>query len=301
METSAANEWVTDSAAAMTAMVTGHKTDNGVLSQMPASPERNGGESLKTILEYAEEHGLSTGVITDGSAAAATPAACYAHAGSRSMTGRIFAQVLTPRAGDGVDVIIGSGRTEILRATRALGLDLLPELKRRGYVVYESAAAVSGTEPRVVALADSSEYDFGEAVQRAISILSRNPKGFFLMAEWDLHTTNPKRGLDHALAMDTAIRRTAGSVTRDTLIVFAADHSFDFRMLAGRKGSSLFRDPPATPPYRVGTGHSGEEVLVTAQGPGAGRLHGFLANTDLFHIMMAAFGWERPIHSAKRQ
>jgi alkaline phosphatase len=39
-------------------------------------------------------------------------------------------------------------------------------------------------------------------------------------------------------------------------------------------------------------GHTGEEVVVAAQGPGAGRVRGFIANTDLFHIMMAAYGWK---------
>src|SRR5262245_37501169 len=34
-ETSAANTWVTDSAAGMTAIVTGHKTNNGVIAQTP--------------------------------------------------------------------------------------------------------------------------------------------------------------------------------------------------------------------------------------------------------------------------
>lgn len=38
--------------------------------------------------------------------------------------------------------------------------------------------------------------------------------------------------------------------------------------------------------------HTGEEVLVSAQGPGAERVRGVLSNTDLFHIMMAAYGWK---------
>jgi alkaline phosphatase len=44
---------------------------------------------------------------------------------------------------------------------------------------------------------------------------------------------------------------------------------------------------------RVDDGHTGEEVVVAAQGPGAERVRGFIANTDLFHIMLAAYGWER--------
>jgi alkaline phosphatase len=40
------------------------------------------------------------------------------------------------------------------------------------------------------------------------------------------------------------------------------------------------------------SGHTGEEVVVAAQGPGAGRVRGFFKNTDLFRIMMAAYGWK---------
>jgi len=33
-------------------------------------------------------------------------------------------------------------------------------------------------------------------------------------------------------------------------------------------------------------------VVVAAQGPGARRVRGFIANTDLFRIMLAAYGWK---------
>jgi alkaline phosphatase len=46
------------------------------------------------------------------------------------------------------------------------------------------------------------------------------------------------------------------------------------------------------PAVRVDNGHTGEEVLVAAQGPGAERVRGYLANTDLFTVMMNAFGWK---------
>jgi alkaline phosphatase len=110
-ETSSSDSWVTDSAAGMTAIVTGHKTTNGTLSQAP--PEGSGtedGKPLKTILEYAEEHGLATGVVSNMNMADATPAACYSHVNSRKKMGEIFAQIWKPRFGDGVDVVLGNGR-----------------------------------------------------------------------------------------------------------------------------------------------------------------------------------------------
>jgi alkaline phosphatase len=37
--------------------------------------------------------------------------------------------------------------------------------------------------------------------------------------------------------------------------------------------------------------HSAEEVPVMAIGPGSERVHGFISNTDVFHILMTAPGW----------
>src|ERR1051326_6705248 len=41
-ETSSATDWITDSAAGMTAIVTGVKTKNGVLSELPPKGEQDG-------------------------------------------------------------------------------------------------------------------------------------------------------------------------------------------------------------------------------------------------------------------
>ena len=98
MDTSPADGWVTDSAAGMSAIMTGQKTDNGIISQSAAAVRGEvDGEVLQTILEHAEQRGLSTGVVTNMSIADATPAACYAHANDRSEAGRI--ETLIHRAG----------------------------------------------------------------------------------------------------------------------------------------------------------------------------------------------------------
>ena len=90
-DTSTASEWVSDSAAGMTAIVTEAKTHNGVLSQdEKAVRGKVDGAPLKTILEYAEEHGLSTGILTNQPCYDATPAACYAQVNDRGATARIL-------------------------------------------------------------------------------------------------------------------------------------------------------------------------------------------------------------------
>jgi alkaline phosphatase len=149
-------------------------------------------------------------------------------------------------------------------------------------------AAIPAGARRAVVLLDQSDFDLLEATEGAIRILSQNPKGFFLMVEWDVHTDHLMRGLERTIVLDSAIQRVAERTKDRTLILFTADHSFDIRVRGGRKGR-----PQGRPNVRMDDGHTGEHVLVAAQGPGATRVHGYLANTDLFHIMMAAYGWER--------
>ncbi|NOW48757.1 hypothetical protein FHW96_004947 [Novosphingobium sp. SG751A] len=38
---------------------------------------------------------------------------------------------------------------------------------------------------------------------------------------------------------------------------------------------------------------AGQEVIPAANGQGAGRGHGFLVNTSLFDVMLAAMGWKK--------
>jgi alkaline phosphatase len=287
-DTSAADAWVTDSAAGMSAIVTGHKTNNGVISQSAAAVRgKRDGVALQTILEHAEQRGLSTGVLTNMPITDATPAACYAHSNDRSRAEEIFIQVLRPRFGDGVDVLIGAGRDRVTDATSKLGVNIEAALREKGFAVRDSLASISNEDRRVVALFNSGDFDVSDAVRRTIRILERNKKGYFLMVEWDMHTNNVRKGLEHVAEMDNAIREAAGMVGSDTLILFTADHSFDLRVRGGKPG-----EPANTlPGIRVDNAHTGEQVLVAARGPGAERVHGFLTNTDLFYIMMAAYGW----------
>lgn len=306
METSSASRWVPDSAAAMTAIMTGHKTHNGVIAQSEAAVRgKEDGPPLKTILEYAEEHGLSTGVITDGALTGATPAACYSHVNDRKKFAEIFLQLIKPRFGDGVDVAISGGRKEMAAAAQQNKLVLADAMKEARVPLYDSLEAIPASARRASVFFDG-EFDLNAATQRAIDVLSRNPKGFFLMVERDLHTEKIEQGLNHAIDLDNTIRATAKRMPAgDTLILFSADHSYNLRMVEGEdnKGKPLI--PPGTAPsfgatkdsvrlgcIRIEAGHAGEEVLVGARGPGAQRVRGFIANTDLFGIMMAAYGWK---------
>ncbi len=306
-ETSSASQAVTDSAAGMTAIVTGHRTHNGVISQSDTTVRgKQDGEPLKTILEYAEEKGLSTGVISNDSLTGATPASTYAHSNDRAKSAEIFQQAFAPRFGDGVDVMIGSGRPAITKALAAAGLDLDALGQQHQRPILSSLDEVPPDATRAIVLLERNDFDVQAAVEAAHRILSKNRRGYFLMVEVDTHTDNVRQGLDRMVTMSKVIEQTAKLVGRDTLLLFTADHSFDIQVRGGRLGEPYLagleeeeakareekRRNIRTSTVRMDNGHTGEPVLAAAQGPGAERVRGYMKNTDLFHVMMQAFGWK---------
>jgi len=300
-DTSSLNRWVTDSAAGMTAIMTGRKTNNAMVSVVPAS---SGGEvkPVKTFLEYAEQHGLSTGVVTNMPIWDATPAACYAHVASRKDKDEIFRQMLAPRFGNGVDILIGKGRKDAVASFGKIQQTPEQAFAKAGYR-YGSDPALVRTAARAAVLRDD-DYAPLPAVEATIGQLARNPKGYFLMVEWDMHTDNPQAGLRHVIEMDDMIRRVSAIAGKDTLILFTADHSFGLRMSDGDRDAPLaeqFATAAAKPGATIASndvigvqdGHTGEEVIAAASGPGAETIHGFFANTHLFDVLLNAIGWTK--------
>ena len=284
-KTYSANQQTPDSAPTMTAMVTGVKTSDGVLSVAPrvgrreASREAVQSGALKTILEHAEDRGLSTGVVTSTRVTHATPAACYAHIAERDWEGDadlpagtdvpdIARQLLDFAHGDGIEVVLGGGRSKFLtesesdpeyadrKGTRRDGRSLWREWETR----YKAAAVVwnqSGfdavdpaTTDHLLGLFEPSHMKFeadragdpggepslSEMTAKAIAILARNPRGYFLMVEGGRidhahHAGNAYRALTDTIAFSEAVARAADLTSeRDTLIIVTADHSHVFTM-----------------------------------------------------------------------
>ena len=131
-KTYSANQQTSDSAPTMSAIISGIKTDEGVLSVnqnvVHADYKTVKGNETKTLLEMAEDSGKSTGVVTTARLTHATPGACYAHTADRdwesdanlSADARtnnfpdIARQLIEFSYGDGLEVALGGGRTKFL-------------------------------------------------------------------------------------------------------------------------------------------------------------------------------------------
>jgi alkaline phosphatase len=185
------------------------------------------------------------------------------------------------------------------------GQDLDAIAQQHQRPVYASLDQVPVEATRALAVVQG-EMDVPAAARKAIQTLSRNRKGYFLMIEWDAHTNQPQKGLSHVVAFDKLIRELAGTVNPDdTLLLYTADHSFDFRIHGGGPDQPLLqgledwqrqhegtRQETIRLPYvRVDDAHTGEEVLATGKGPGSELIHGYFPNTHLFHVMLEAYGW----------
>lgn len=310
-ETSPVDQYVSDSANGMSSIMTGIKTRNGVISQGPdAARGRQDGTPTKTLLEYAEERGLLTGVITTQSIADATPAAAYAHSNDRKTWGTIFPQAFTPRFGDGVDVMFGAGRAKIGEQLIAAGtsFDKLGQAHKRP--IYSALDQVPATNLRPVVVGD--RMDVHAATLKALDILERSPKGYFLVVEWDAHADDPREGLQNVVDFDKLIAEVERRVDlKDTLLVFTADHSFGLQVDGGRRGEPLLEgyDAWKAAPKEgdivrlknvlVNKTHTGEEVPALATGAGAERVKGYFPNTYLFDVMMKAWGWKPDAAASK--
>lgn len=130
-----ANQQTSDSAPTMTAIITGQKTDEGIIS-VNQNVVFNDYKTVKgneaiSLLQIAEQNGKSTGVVSTARLTHATPAACYAHSPNRNWESDadVFAsakdayeakypdiarQLIEFSYGDGLEVALGGGRTKFL-------------------------------------------------------------------------------------------------------------------------------------------------------------------------------------------
>ncbi|WP_223267057.1 alkaline phosphatase [Chlorobium phaeovibrioides] len=255
ISTSAADRYITDSAAAGTALATGYATSVGTVSMAA-----NHRDTLKTIVEMAEGDGRRTGVVSSVGIDNATPACFYAH---EPLRGSLYAIALQ-MAASGVDYF-GGGRPEgnfPHKRSRAVvdrgDIDSLMQLS--GYSVVKNSASLKAVMPGTPCIASAPSDMFGAlpfdmdrpARDADLALFTRegirlldNPKGFFMMVEggkidWACHANDAAAAGRDVAAFDRAIREAVAFYHRhpeETLIVVTADHECGGLSLGNRDGA----------------------------------------------------------------
>jgi alkaline phosphatase len=292
-KTSSANNYITDSAAAGTALATGNKTNNGAIGM------DSNGIRVKSILEIAEENGLATGLVSTSSVTHATPASFIAHQASRGSYEDIALDFLKTD----VDVFIGGGYNHF--ANRKDKLNLIDSLKARGYEVGSTLSQVLGSSAvKLAGLVAPVHTPYRlkgrgdmlpQSSVKAVEILSKNKKGFFLMIEgsqidWAGHANAADTLVDETIDFDNAVGKILDFAEADgkTLVIITADHETG--------GVTIVEGDIKSGKIKLNFSsedHTPILIPVYAFGPGAENFNGIYENTEIFQKIKAAFGFTK--------
>lgn len=293
-KTYSANNLVTDSAAAATAMGCGQKTNNNVLGL------NKDGEPCKSILEEAIENGYATGMVVTSSIQHATPGGFIAHRKARNLYEEITEDILS----SGIDLFIGGGKQFFDRREKD-ERNLIDSLKYKGFNVYDyfnhDIFMVKPDPSRKFAFftADNQPLpafhgrDFlPKAAKMAADFLhQRSEKGFFLMVEssqidWSCHANQVEPLYSELEDFDKTIEQILQFAKNDgeTLVIVTADHETGGMGLNG--GTPRMLNPKFTT-----NGHTAVMVPVFAYGPKSELFRGIYENTDLYYKMRSAYGF----------
>lgn len=240
MNTSPHGPYVTDSAAAASAMSTGHKVVNGAVSVAPD------GKPLRTAMQAARAAGKRIGLVTTATVYDATPAAFAINARSRRDSQALVDLYLALAP----DVVLGGGADYFLPAgtpggKRKDGKDIVAAFRAKGHqVVRDTAQLKAATGAKLLGLFADEDMDFevdrdpakepttAEMAAAALKALSQgSPNGFVLLVENENVDTgshaNDVASLMRALwAIDDALKVALDFQKRnpDTLVIVTGDH-----------------------------------------------------------------------------
>lgn len=326
-----ASNIITDSSAAGTALSTGEKTTNGMLAIAPDSTTL-----LKSIAYKIHEAGYSVGVMSTTQVNHATPAAFFGHNVKRGNYYEIGKEV--PEAG--FEFFGGGGFLHPNGKDGDEAVSLYDIAAEGGYTIacgYEDFKTKKDADKILLVQSEGSDqicpYALGrpddaltlaQIVESAVSVLERNPKGFFLMAEgglidWTAHSQDLAGTIFEVLDFDKAIAVANAFYERhpdETLIVVTADHetgglalgrrsyTFDLTVIDKIKNASAstdvdeyMNDPKSIDSVneeaRVGWttySHCGAPVPVWAKGVGSEMFAARQDNTDIPKKICAAMG-----------
>ncbi len=208
------SDHVTDSAAAATAIATGYKVHNGVVSKLNDQKEYD----IETILEISKRQGKSTGVVATKLFTDATPAAFVAHAVGRNMTEEILTDIFQ---GSKPNLVFGADTSQHRAVAKASSTNYAfvhsaSALKTLTASIDEGQSCAGSECPYVYGGFGEHELIPGqyrkitglpleitpqetfkvldiphlsEMTEAALTILNKNSQGFFLMVESSLPDT----------------------------------------------------------------------------------------------------------------
>jgi len=237
------NLLTTDSAAAATALSSGHKTSNGLLGTLSDAT------ATKSILKAFREVGRSAGLITTVTVTHATPAGFCVSMPDRDELAIADEYAETKP----FDLIMGGGRQYFVpksstASKRTDNLNLIKNFQNFGYTYISNTAQLfelTEKTPKIIGLFSESSMPnaldrnylntpvptLAQMTRTALNVLSSNPKGFFLMVEsgkidFRAHANDTAGTVWEVNELNEAFKEALSFLKKDpdTLILVTADH-----------------------------------------------------------------------------
>lgn len=231
---------VTDSSAGGTALATGVKTYNGAIG-VDADKQR-----LTSVAERAKQSGRRVGVVTSVSIDHATPASFYAHQPDRNM----YYEIALDLAKAGFDFYGGSGFLRPTKTVDGKEQSVYPVIEQAGYTLargMDHYRALAGKAKKMVLMQsegsnasslpyaidhEQGDMTLEDLTRSAISFLTKDNKGFFLMVEggkidWACHSNDAATAFKEVMDMDKSVAAAYEFYKKhpkETLIIVTADH-----------------------------------------------------------------------------
>lgn len=249
--TYAHNRYITGSAAAGTALATGHKTSINTISL-----SHDHADTVYSIAYYANKSGYQVGVTTSVSIDHATPAAFYAHQPKRDMYHHISHDLLKTGfrffAGGGFIDPEGRRTKNPLGNLFELGQEkgvfftqdlTIPDsvLQSQRTIVYSAPNSATGKSLQYHIDKSETDISLSDITSLAIDVLD-NPKGFFLMVEggkidWACHNNDATTTIQEMISFSDAVEIAYQFYLKhptQTLIVVTSDHETGGMSLGSR-------------------------------------------------------------------
>ena len=277
------DDFIGDSASGGSALATGE-----VSWTRHIAANEDGSVEFPSLCDWFHAQGKSTGVVTLGDLADATPSVFYAHTAERDSIEKVTRYLATTPS---LDLLCGSG-TDYFEKPRMDGYDLLAGIAANGFTYSHDALGVEALPGRVIcaddrmgSYAEEATLSFLADITRAsiakLQALSR--KGFFLMVEgakidYAGHSDCLPASIIETLSFDLAVAealRFADS-NGETLVVVTADHE---------TGGLVILDGDLSTGHVLGVydsdDHTPSVLPVFAYGPGSRSFTGTYLNADI--------------------
>jgi len=268
VRTNSLNSAITDSAAAATALSTGHKTFSGMVGMMPTilNQRTDGSTPVASILEAAQLAGYGTGIVSTSPVQHATPAGFSAHVLDRENYNDIAEQQVYQE----LDVVLGGGKQHLTpgpdKHHRQDNINLIEEIKSKGYFWADTKEGLEQAEgPKIWGSFAENDIAYeldrntlspesptlAEMTKKAIDVLSKHSTGFFLCVEgskvdWAAHKNDPVGMISEILGFDDAVQVALDFAKKqgNTMVIAVADHGNSGISIGNGRTDSTYMETP---------------------------------------------------------